>query len=237
MNMFETSDILEFQKFQSGLYRPEDKILQVFTVSFLFVPMFYDFFHSIVTEQEIKQLFEFVLIEHGPNYVSLRTSCAVTDKAVAAETATASAPPPTERPKVTAVATRACERLSVMAKRRSIPQLDGCLSPSDSSFEAFSPAPAPPAPAHPAPAPPDHAHPDSAPPDHAHPAPAPPAPVHPVLAPPDHAHPAQAPPDPASPALTTPGQAPAPPPGYILCNICRLRHHDWVYCRCKHCKV
>jgi hypothetical protein len=76
----------------------------------------------------------------------------VTDKAVAAETATAPETPPTKRPKVTAVATRASERLSVMANRRSIPQLDGCFSPSESSFEAFSPAPA--QCAHPAPAPP-----------------------------------------------------------------------------------
>jgi hypothetical protein len=83
----------------------------------------------------------------------------VTDKAVAAETATAPETPPTKRPKVTAVATRASERLSVMAKRRSIPQLDGGFSPSDSSFEAFSPAPAHPAPAPLAPAPPDPADP------------------------------------------------------------------------------
>jgi hypothetical protein len=117
--------------------------------------------------------------------VTAGSNCAVTDKAVAAEIATAPTPPPTKRPKVTAVATRASERLSVMANRRSIPQLDGCFSPSDSSFEAFSPAPA---------------------------------------------HPAPAPPDPAS-------SATAPPPGYILCNICRTRHHDWVYSRCKHCKV
>jgi hypothetical protein len=111
--------------------------------------------------------------------------CAVTDKAVAAATATAPTPLPTKRPKVTAVPKRASERLSVMAKRRSIPQLDGCFSPSDSSFEAFSPA---------------------------------------------SEHPPPAPPDPASPVT-------APPPGYILCNICRTRHHDWVYSRCKHCKV
>jgi hypothetical protein len=30
--------------------------------------------------------------------------------------------------------------------------------------------------------------------------------------------------------------AAAPPPGYILCNICQVRYHDWVYSRCKHCK-
>jgi hypothetical protein len=119
--------------------------------------------------------------------VSAGSYCAVTDKAVAAATATAPTPLPNKRPKVT-VSTRASERLSVMANRRSIPQLDGCFSPSESSFEAFSPAPA------------------------------------------QCAHPAPAPPDPASPAT-------APPPGYILCNICRLRHHDWVYSRCKHCKV
>ncbi len=124
--------------------------------------------------------------------VTAGSYCAVTDKAVAAETATAPTPPPTKRPKVTAVARRASERLSVMANRRSIPQLDGGFSPSESSFEAFSPAPAPPDPASPATAPP---------------------------------------------ALTTLARAPAPPPGYILCNICRIRHHDWIYSRCKHCKV
>ncbi len=81
--------------------------------------------------------------------------CAVTDKAVAAETATAPATPPTMRPKVTAVATRASQRLSVVAKRRSIPQVDGGFSPTDSSFQALSLASAHPAPGPPALEPPD----------------------------------------------------------------------------------
>jgi hypothetical protein len=120
--------------------------------------------------------------------VTVGSYCAGTDKAVEAETATTPhANPPTKRPKVTAVATRASERLSDIAKRRNIPQLDGGFSPSDSSFEAFSPAPAPPALAQSIP--------------------------------------------------TSPAETPALPPGFILCNICRLRHHDWVYSRCKHCKV
>jgi hypothetical protein len=33
-----------------------------------------------------------------------------------------------------------------------------------------------------------------------------------------------------------PASAEAPPPGYVICNICQVRHHDWVYSRCKHCK-
>ena len=33
-----------------------------------------------------------------------------------------------------------------------------------------------------------------------------------------------------------PSSAEAPPPGYVICNICQVRHHDWVYSRCKHCK-
>ncbi len=96
--------------------------------------------------------------------------CAGTDKAVEAETATTPANPQTMRSQVTAIATRASERLSVVTKRRIIPQLEGGFSPSESSFEAFS-------------------------------------------------------------------QAPEPTPGFILCTICRTRHHVWVYSRCKHCKV
>jgi hypothetical protein len=80
-----------------------------------------------------------------PSYatVTIGSYCAGTDKAMEAETTTTPANPQTMRSQVTAIATRASERLSVVTKRINIPQLEGGFSPSDSSFEAFSQAPEP----------------------------------------------------------------------------------------------
>ncbi len=63
--------------------------------------------------------------------VTVGSYCAGTDKAVEAETATTPVNPQTMRSQVTAIATRASERLSVVTKRRNIPQLEGGFSPSD----------------------------------------------------------------------------------------------------------
>ncbi len=75
--------------------------------------------------------------------VTVGSYCAGTDKAVEAETATTPVNPQTMGSQVTAIAMRASERLSVVTKRRNIPQLEGGFSPSDSSFETFSQAPEP----------------------------------------------------------------------------------------------
>jgi hypothetical protein len=39
--------------------------------------------------------------------------------------------------------------------------------------------------------------------------------------------------NPAAAPTTAPSPAPEPPDGHILCSICRIHSHDWVYSRCK----
>ncbi len=74
-----------------------------------------------------------------PSYatVTVGSYCAGTDKPMEAETTTTPANPQTMRSQVTALATRASERLSVVTKRRNIPQQEGGFSPSDPLLKLF----------------------------------------------------------------------------------------------------
>jgi hypothetical protein len=43
--------------------------------------------------------------------------------------------------------------------------------------------------------------------------------------------------NPAAAPTPAPSPAPEPPDGHILCSICRIHSHDWVYSRCKLCRT
>jgi hypothetical protein len=43
--------------------------------------------------------------------------------------------------------------------------------------------------------------------------------------------------NPAAVPTPAPSPAPEPPDGHILCSICRIHSHDWVYSRCKLCRT
>jgi hypothetical protein len=43
--------------------------------------------------------------------------------------------------------------------------------------------------------------------------------------------------NPAAAPTPAPSPTPEPPDGHILCSICRIHSHDWVYSRCKLCRT